>query len=324
MTNCPFCNLKVKQFEDHIGCASCGKYTIDNPLKEISEEDRTNFAGYLFETNRISTHIKKIVLENDVFKNEVYSSGKVPKTIMQKIDKFIVNLYKLQKIPDQSFALLVSSIMRVKHRNPKLVGEDYFAPISYSKEFDETSSIYRLCIQAGYIAKTFGGKIGFLPFSLTFSGVKRAEELLSTNTDSNQIFIAMKFADPDTGNLREDFINTVKKACQEASNGKLEAKIVQDKEFNDGISDKIKAEIRTSKAVIADYTYENQGVYFEAGYANGLGIPLIRCCEEKWAMSKGGIEKAVHFDERHNNLIVWKSYADLGERLKNRIRNILL
>ncbi|MDR0917798.1 MAG: nucleoside 2-deoxyribosyltransferase [Oscillospiraceae bacterium] len=121
------------------------------------------------------------------------------------------------------------------------------------------------------------------------------------------------------------FINTVQKACQEASNGKLEAKIVQDKEFNDGISDKIKAEIRTSKAVIADYTYENQGVYFEAGYADGLGIPLIRFCEEKWALNKkGSIENAVHFDERHNNLIVWKSFPDLEERLKNRIRNILL
>jgi hypothetical protein len=41
-------------------------------------------------------------------------------------------------------------------------------------------------------------------------------------------------------------------------------------------------------------------------------------------MEKGGIEKAVHFDERHNNLIVWKSYADLEERLINRIRNILM
>jgi nucleoside 2-deoxyribosyltransferase len=195
---------------------------------------------------------------------------------------------------------------------------------AYVNSMADLLAIIQLANQINYI-ELQKGYINQIVFELTITGLKRAEELISTNIDSNQIFIAMKFDDPETKERREDFINTVKKACEEASGGKLEAKIVQDKEFNDGIADKIKSEIRTSKAVIADYTFENQGVYFEAGFADGLGIPVIRCCEEKWALEHdGGIEKAVHFDERHNNMIFWKSYSNLHERLINRIRNILL
>jgi nucleoside 2-deoxyribosyltransferase len=76
--------------------------------------------------------------------------------------------------------------------------------------------------------------------------------------------------------------------------------------------DEIKAEIRQSRFVIADVTHHRNGVYFEAGFADGLGVPVIWACDEKDADN-------THFDAKHLNQIRWTSHDDLRERLKNRI-----
>lgn len=57
----------------------------------------------------------------------------------------------------------------------------------------------------------------------------------------------------------------------------------------DRIDDKILAEIRRSGLLVADFTGHRQGVYFEAGFALGLDVPVIWCCRED------EIEKA-HFE----------------------------
>ena len=54
------------------------------------------------------------------------------------------------------------------------------------------------------------------------------------------------------------------------------------------------------------------GVYFEAGFALGLSIPVIWTCREDMI-------KHVHFDTRQFNHIVWTDADDLFTKLKNRI-----
>ncbi|MBI4800932.1 MAG: hypothetical protein HY796_00225 [Elusimicrobia bacterium] len=64
--------------------------------------------------------------------------------------------------------------------------------------------------------------------------------------------------------------------------------------------------------MIADFTGQRGGVYFEAGFAEGLGRQVIRSCRED--------EKTeLHFDVNHYNFIFWNSLEDLREKLKNRI-----
>ena len=77
---------------------------------------------------------------------------------------------------------------------------------------------------------------------------------------------------------------------------------------NERIDVKIMAEIKRSRFLVADVTGQRQGVYFEAGYALGLGLPVI------WSVRKDELEK-VHFDTRHYNHIVWVSEDDLKNRL---------
>ena len=51
-------------------------------------------------------------------------------------------------------------------------------------------------------------------------------------------------------------------------------------EHSGKIDDRIIAEIRTAGLVVADFTGSRGGVYYEAGFASGLGIPVIWSCRE--------------------------------------------
>lgn len=66
-------------------------------------------------------------------------------------------------------------------------------------------------------------------------------------------------------------------------------------EHNEHIMDKILAMIRIAPFVVADFTHHRNGVYFEAGFAKGLGIPVVSCCRQD------EFEKA-HCDTKQLNL----------------------
>ena len=72
------------------------------------------------------------------------------------------------------------------------------------------------------------------------------------------------------------------------------------------------ARIRECRFVVADATEHKNGVYFEAGYAMGMGLPVI------WMCHKDDMDKA-HFDTSHLNHIVWDDVGELRRSLANRI-----
>jgi hypothetical protein len=53
---------------------------------------------------------------------------------------------------------------------------------------------------------------------------------------------------------------------------------IDKKDYVGGISDEIVVEIRRSRFVVVDYTHQANGVYFEAGFALGLGRTVIPTC----------------------------------------------
>jgi len=105
----------------------------------------------------------------------------------------------------------------------------------------------------------------------------------------------------------------------------------------DRIDDAIISKIRNSALVIADVTGERNGVYYEAGFAEGLGIPVIWLCNDSWKtmlpkevypnslsrhprIQKTTWEKRIHFDTRQLPHILWSDPADLKKKLIDRIR----
>ena len=103
-----------------------------------------------------------------------------------------------------------------------------------------------------------------------------------------------------------------------------DAKLITE-EYNDGITDNIIANIKSSKFVIVDFTYNNLGAYFEAGFAQGRGLKVIRTCKKEWFdnCEKLGEDK-LHFDVRHYNFIMWNDYEDLKNKLINRIKAVIM
>ena len=87
---------------------------------------------------------------------------------------------------------------------------------------------------------------------------------------------------------------------------------IDSKQHNGKIDDEIMASIRSARFVVADFTGNRGGVYYEAGFAHGLGLPVIFMCRQ---------DDELHFDVRQYNCIFWKPDAllEAQERVKNRI-----
>ena len=110
--------------------------------------------------------------------------------------------------------------------------------------------------------------------------------------------------------LNSAFSEAIEPAIREAGYEPLRVDRVH---HNEKICDRIVAEIRRARFVVADVTMQRQGVYFEAGFAMALGLPVI------WSCRKDDL-KNVHFDTRQYNHIVWGQPPDLKQQLRDRIR----
>lgn len=140
-------------------------------------------------------------------------------------------------------------------------------------------------------------------YRLSLNGWKHIAKL--RKIDSKQAFVAMWF-DPSIDEIWEQGI---KPALEETGYKPLRIDL---EEHNEKICDKIIAEIRKSGLLIADFTGQRGGVYFEAGFALGLGIPVIWTCRKDYVST-------LHFDTRQYNHIIWESAEELKKKLKNRI-----
>ncbi|MBD3216397.1 MAG: hypothetical protein GF311_27540 [Candidatus Lokiarchaeota archaeon] len=64
--------------------------------------------------------------------------------------------------------------------------------------------------------------------------------------------------------------------------------------------------------MVADFTGHRGGVYYEAGFAMGLEIPVIRTC-------KADDFDDLHFDTEHYYHLKWDEPDDLREKLQTHI-----
>ncbi|GAB0119862.1 hypothetical protein Acid7E03_39340 [Acidisoma sp. 7E03] len=142
-------------------------------------------------------------------------------------------------------------------------------------------------------------------FRISSKGWLAAEALSSSPSGSAAGFVAMSF----DKSLRVVWTDGFDPAIRAAGFNPVR---IDNKEFLGGISDEIIAEIRRSRFVVADYTGQKAGVYFEAGFALGLGLPVIPTCRED------EVER-LHFDIRHLNTLVWTDAGDLRDKLAKRL-----
>jgi hypothetical protein len=140
---------------------------------------------------------------------------------------------------------------------------------------------------------------------LTLKGWERLEEIQKAGLQSNRAFVAMWF-DPSMNKLYDDAIEP---AILKSGYDPLR---IDKHEHVNRIDDEIIGQIRRSRFMVADFTGQRHGVYFEAGLMAGLGRTVIWLCDEKEL-------KVMHFDVRQFNFIAYKSPEEAKEPLYNRI-----
>lgn len=107
-----------------------------------------------------------------------------------------------------------------------------------------------------------------------------------------------------------DQIRQGTKAAIEATGN--EAYYVDLDAHNSNISDKIIEEIRNCKFLVADFTCQNTGVYYEAGYAKGIGKTVIYTCQQDDFAN-------LHFDIKQIQFVVWADAENLKKKLQEQI-----
>lgn len=149
---------------------------------------------------------------------------------------------------------------------------------------------------------------------LTLGGWARYRELKHQHVESRRVLMAMKFGDTELNNIVE---MAFRPAVTRAG---FELRLLNEKQPAGLIDDQLRVALRTSRFVIADLTHSNNGAYWEAGFAEGLGRPVIYTCrDDVWR------ERKTHFDTNHLVTVSWlpDQVARVSERLTATIRATL-
>ena len=154
-----------------------------------------------------------------------------------------------------------------------------------------------------------GRSVRELQAKITPQGWAYLEKLREQNPESQQGFVAMCFHEE----MRPVYDQAIKPAIEAAGYKPVR---VDDLEHEGKLDDRIIAEIRRSRFVVADYTGHRGGVYYEAGFAHGLGLPVFFTCRQDQLDD-------LHFDVRQYNTIVWEDLDALKNRLRHRIEAVL-
>ena len=148
-----------------------------------------------------------------------------------------------------------------------------------------------------------GGRYGAVPLrepadvNLTLDGWEQYESQKRGSFEGNYGFIAMEFGD----NALDSFVDDVVKPAVETAFG-YELVDMRDVATAGIIDNIMRIRIKEARFVIADLTHDNNGAYWEAGYAEGLGKPVIYICEqEKFD------KKQSHFDTNHCTTVPWST-----------------
>ena len=149
-----------------------------------------------------------------------------------------------------------------------------------------------------------------MEYNLTLDGWEQYEAEKSGKFEGNYGFIAMEFDDP----YLDPFVKDVVKPTVKDATG---YDLVDMRDVPEaGIIDNImRVRIRDAKFVIADLTHGNNGAYWEAGYAEGLGKPVIYICEKEKFESDGG----PHFDTNHCTTVFWSKSRDNDEDFRQKL-----
>jgi nucleoside 2-deoxyribosyltransferase len=293
--NCPICKTKILKINAtnrdifSYFCPVCGNVNITEQALGVLAQELKDLHYLLSGFTRERTELGLVPIDirsNNI--EEIVNGAKNFMPVSEKLDRILLFFERKSEYPGKPVVIHSPS--------------DY--PIAYAKNASELDYLLRQLMNLHWIQQEGTGAV------LTTDGWNRVVEVTKHRQISDQVFVAMWF-DPS---MEKVFKEGIARAIRDSGFKPLR---VDKLENNNKVCDLIIAEIRRSAFLVADFTGHRGGVYFEAGFALGLGIPVI------WLCQKDQIDQA-HFDTRQYNHIVWENETDLYEKLLNRINATII
>jgi len=300
--HCPICNEMYAESapptgrSTHYRCIRCGEFiltaTAASTLEDLLKEQPTG-------RTLVSYTIRKM-------------QGDEPPTLDKQIIKTVLENSRLPSLKEQQNNLVLYLGNR---RCPgELVEEESRELIAVvgSINYAGLNFIIDHLKQSGLLTTAKDSSDNKF-MSLTMKGWERYEEIRRGKIDSKKAFMAMPF-----NNLILDKVyKRFKLAITQTGFDLLR---IDERPQAGLIDDRLRVEITTSQFLIAELTDENHGVYWEAGFAEGLGRPVIYTCEKTY------FEKVkTHFDTNHHLTVIWEEdkINEALDKLKATVRTTL-
>jgi hypothetical protein len=264
-------------------CSRCGSFllsgTAEAVLQGLFAEDplrRSLMSHTLRRMQRTDDGHLRVIKSDDL--PTFWSEGRLP-TPQQQADNLILWIGDNQRTPNHVLAVKSEAISAIVGTALSSTNADWMwlntelAPLK----------LYE-----------FHMALGAPQLRLTMEGWKKYEELKRVKINSRLAFMAMKFGDPELDRAVE---TCFKPAVARTG---FELRKLTDQQPAGLIDDQIRAALLSGRFVIADLTHGSHGAYWEAGYAEGLGLPVIYTCQKSvWD------RQSTHFDTNHMNTIIW-------------------
>ncbi len=271
-------------------------FDVDHKNSEFVERNKYILKGLLI-NNKFPFQVGIQYFNNEKLE-QIINEAQIPRTPKSKLDSILLYLNDHQDYTgavidlkkDDDWECFLNKLYFKKH-------EEYWFYLSTLHELNLISFMD--------VSSKDGNDA--IDIRLTYQGLEYIISLQEGGENSKYCFIAMSFSETATG-IR----NVIKKVVKETG---YEPLIVDEVHYDSEltINDAIIKFIKESKFVIADFTDQKHGVYFEAGFALGLRRPVIYTC------SKTDFENT-HFDTNHYPHIVYGDLNELEIKLTNKIQ----
>lgn len=337
---CPFCGTDICFRADYSKdlvfymCPICGRFEL-KALENQMVLDENKTASYLFyncfSDDSYPTEYRYHTLQSkeicDTYK-EAFENGNnqkghpvhfdanivtnwFPKTFAERIDYILLYLNGHMEHIGQQLMLTYTQLLSLFFIDRKELDKNPFSRtrgqmIQRDKDVCRSETQYMLdsIKDFGLIQYQVGPEEQKVVYvSLTPQGYSRVDALQKDSSHGRNVLVAMQF-----GNETQKLRNAIRKGVMDAG---YIAIFIDEVQHNDFITAEILKYIRDSKFVIADLTHQNNGAYFEEGYAMGVGKPVIQLCQKN---------KKLHFDIAQKNTIMWETEEDIPAMLSNRIK----
>ncbi len=292
---------------------------VEDQIKELEDRDKVKLTSWLIEQRNFGNQIPTIT-------GEVISLVKQRRisVVKERTDKILKYLEAISPSAGRNFKIswLVGTCNASDPTEMEINYANYFDLLCQSESVDTTELVFLFNYLKENDYLGFWEFRGEMYFKFTVEGYQRLELASQRNTNSSVAFVAMWFDD----SLIEAWEKGIEPAITDA--GYKPVRIDQI-EHIDKIDDRIITEIRRSRFLVADFTHRifdadsppekcgaRGGVYYEAGFAHGLGIDVIFTCRKD-------LIKLLHFDTQHYNHIVWETPDDLRTALTARITAVI-